>query len=248
MRRFRFYTERQKIRVGSSVKLPDFEAQHIRKSLRLKKGSQIFLFNGEKEFEAKLKLVAKDAVMAEVTGMYATVADKKISIDIFQGLSKAKSFEEILEKTTELGVNAIYPLLTEYSVIDIDKVDTKLDRWERIVISACKQSERISISEIHKPISVVESIELFKNYTHVLLLSPRDGDSVLTLIKTLEDAINETSLKLALIIGPEGGFSASEEKDYINSGIVQKIKISKTILRSETAAALAVGALRLLSI
>lgn len=248
MRRFRFYTERQKIRVGSSVKLPDFEASHIQKSLRLKKGDEIYLFNGEKEFRAKLKLVSKDAVMAEVIEIYANVSDKKIIVDLFQGLTKAKSFEEIIEKTTELGVNAIYPMQTEYSVIDIDKVESKLSRWNRIILSACKQSERVSIPEIHTPITSKDAPASLTDYDHVFILSPREGKNILTVLNELREEISETQIKIAVLVGPEGGFSKKETDSFNSISNIQSLQISKSILRSETASSLAIGLLRLLSL
>src|SRR5690606_1186123 len=98
MRRYRFYTERTKLREKSSVKLPDFEAAHIRKSLRLAKGDIVYLFNGEKEFEARIKVASREAVMVQIERVVQIAPQKRVQITLYQGLSKSKSFEEIIEK------------------------------------------------------------------------------------------------------------------------------------------------------
>ncbi len=198
------------MRVGSSVKLPDFESKHILKSLRLKKGDEIFLFNGEKEYKAKLKFVSKDAVMAEIIEEVRLVSDKNFKIDLIQGLSKAKSFEFILEKATEIGVNNIIPMETEYSVVKIeDKIEGKQERWERIVISSCKQAERINIPTISKAIKVENIEEVSKNYDF-LLAFVTESDERIGINEILSQISGRDHAKVAVLIGTEGGFSPSE--------------------------------------
>ncbi len=241
MREYRFYSERENLRVGSSVKLPDFEATHILKSLRLKKNDEVILFNGFKEFRAILKLVSREAVMAEIIEIVADSIDKPFQIDLIQGLSKAKSFEEILEKVTEIGIKSIYPLFTEYSVVKLEeKIEGKLERWESIVISACKQSERIDIPAIQSPLTIEDIEQVLNEYDHILLFTTEEQErtpliDVLNIIKTYDGG------KVALIVGTEGGFSKTEIEKFKSIKNLKLVKLTDSVLRSETAAILACG-------
>ncbi|MCA9387253.1 16S rRNA (uracil(1498)-N(3))-methyltransferase [Candidatus Dojkabacteria bacterium] len=243
MRRFRVYTERTNLRVGSSVKLPDFEAEHLRKSLRVKKGDEIFIFNGEKEFRAHLTLVSKDAVMAEIDGVLENEFDQAQKIHLIQALNKSKSFEFTLEKATEIGVDSILPIETEYSVVKAsDITPKKIDRWDKIILSACKQSERITIPKIFPAINIADLD--FSSYDLILFLSTEEKSNA----KEINNFVNEiqNARNIAVIVGPEGGFSKSEVDLMLKNKNVVPVSINKNILRSETAAIVVLGYLKII--
>lgn len=234
MRRFRFYTDRDKLRIGSSVKLPDFEEKHILKSLRLKKGDEIFLFNGIKEYKAKLKLVSKDAVMAEITEEYRDSSEEfEKEITLFQGLTKAKSFELTLDYATELGVNTIVPVKTEYSVIELErKAEKKFERWGKIILSAVKQCERVSIPKLHEPIDFSEIKDLLGGFDIVLFCVTEVEDRI-SLGEIREEIEEEGFKKIGVIIGPEGGFSEGEIGLLKDKSNVRLVRLHRNVLRSE---------------
>ncbi len=239
MRKFRFFTERLNLREDSSVKLPEFEAKHIKKSLRLKKGDTIYIFNGQKEFEAKIAVVSEEAVMVKIKKEVNKLEEPLKEISIFQGLNKAKSLELTLEKTTELGINKILPFQTEYSVVKSDKVAKKIERWQKIIITACKQSERVDIPEIFPPTTFKEAVEFAKNnYDLVLFFTiPRQKiESSLSAkdLKNYKDLITN-SKSIAYFIGPEGGFSPTEH-EIAKQNNFKFAKLTDNVLKSETAA------------
>ncbi|GAB4287134.1 MAG: 16S rRNA (uracil(1498)-N(3))-methyltransferase [Candidatus Dojkabacteria bacterium] len=242
MRKLRFFTERKNIRTKSSVLLQEFEAEHIRSTLRLSKGDEIYLFNGEKEFRAKLKLVSKGAVMAQVIEEIK-VHEDKIDLHLFQGLSKAKSFEFILEKATELGVTKIIPLETEYSVIKIDedKTPKKVERWGKIMRSAAKQSERVSIPEITEPVKFYSSLErtFLEDYDYVIFTNPGEEQNLIDFCN--EILVTDKKIRIGAFIGPEGGFSPFEIEAAKKVKDIKFVSLSQNILRVETAAILAAG-------
>ena len=245
MREFRFYSERKNLRVGSSVKLPAFEAAHIVKSLRLKKGDEVFIFNGEKEYSAILRLVSREAVMVKIVKEIRAAYEKPFEIDLIQGLSKPKSFEMILEKATEIGINSIVPLNTEYSVINIsEKFTSKLERWKKIIISSCKQAKRIHIPEITEPIESNDIKEVSRKYDLILFLTTKEEGRA-SIINVLEEVRESGSAKIGILIGTEGGFSPGEIKGFLELENVKKIKLTENVLRSETAAILTIGACEL---
>jgi 16S rRNA (uracil1498-N3)-methyltransferase len=253
MRRFRFFTERKNLRPGSSVKLPDFEATHIRKSLRLQKGAEVYLFNGVKEFQAVLTLVSHDVVMAKIMSVETnlSISDKEeINLTLFQALTKAPSFELVLEKSTELGVDQIVPFESEYSVVKTEKVLKKTERWNKIVLSSCKQSERVEIPEVLESTNFQEIFQLAKDQEIedlIIFTLPRSNTKDLINLNSIKEVLkNIKSSKVGIVIGPEGGFSPGELKyaaEIKNMNIHFSI-LSKNVLKSETAAIAALAVVR----
>ncbi|MDQ7021087.1 MAG: RsmE family RNA methyltransferase [Candidatus Dojkabacteria bacterium] len=199
MRRFRFYNERQNLKIGSSVLITKDEAEHIRKSLRLTKGDTIYIFNGEKEFKAELTRSRNNLTMAKIIEEYKETKAYQANLTVFLALSKATSFEYSLAKLTEVGANKIIPVKTEYSIVNLEnKVDKKLVRWQKILTEASKQSERIDVPVITKPIEFKDiEKENLAEYSSTLFFTTKEEEySELNDVKLGED--------IAIFIGPEG--------------------------------------------
>jgi len=266
MRRHRFFTERFNLRPGSSVKLPDSEINHIKKVLRLKKGDVVYLFNGEKEFKTELSIVSKDVVMGRIVEEYKSAVSEgesqissTLEITLFQALIRNNNFEFVLEKATEIGVNRIVPFETEYSVVKVNKVEHKVERWNKIALAAAKQSERKDIPWIDTPLKFEDAI-VFANenkYDAVFFFTlPRENLNVeIESLKAQIEKYRKTAIsasgqipkhekgigkviKVALFIGPEGGFSPKEHETAEQAvfRIVSLFSNENTILRAETAA------------
>ncbi len=238
MQLHRFLTERTKLRVGSSVKILDDEAFHIRKSLRLEVGDDVILFNGEKEYKAQLKVVSKDAVMAEITEVLASTSDTGKKYTLFQGLIRAANFELILQKNTELGVADIVPVFTEFSQINLPQVENKLERWQKIVVEACKQSERTSIPQVQQPMKFTDLQPALSEFDLVILFTlPRDNVTAIAAVQDIHELSEKiaSATKVAYLIGPEGGFSPNEHKLAATWGI-PFVTLGGNILKAETAA------------
>lgn len=248
MRKFRFKTERHNLRPGSSVLLTDFEAEHAHRVLRLKKGDEIYLFNGIKEYRAELKLVSKDAVMAKIieeTSNTLSAHSRGVEYTLFLGMPKIKSFELILEKASELGVTNIVPILSEYSVIKEESFEKKIQRWEKIMLTACKQSERVDVPELSAPVSFSDGVEHALNEidANYIFSLPRDSKYSFTDLKNIE--INKEHQSVGIFIGPEGGFSPNEHELSIEKGL-HLTTLFPEILRTETAVISALSVLRFL--
>lgn len=249
MRIPRFYSERINLRVGSSVKLRDEDSVHIKKVLRLKAGDKIILFNGEKEFEAALYLVSKDAIMAKVTKITRVEdfsGETQVEITLIQGLLKAGKFELIVEKLTEIGIDNIVPLECEYSQAKVDKILDKVDRWQRIAIVASKQSERVRIPEILVPMKFKELNDIKDEFNQVFVFTiPRENLIDRSEVEVFNQSmIDKKSRHIAYMIGPEGGFSPKEHEMLRELGFKFVTLPGSNILRSETAALVVGGVLR----
>lgn len=238
MGKFRFYNERTNLRVGSSVLLTKDEAEHIRKSLRLTKGDEVFIFNGFKEFRAKLSKVTNNETLAVIEGIVDEQKEVDKKLICFLGLSKANSFELALQKITEVGIDKIIPLMTDFSVVQLDKkIDKKMARWKKIILEACKQSERISVPELEAPIAFSDlKTQDLQSYTKVLFFTTPNENR-------FDFRSIDSNDKIAFFIGPEGGFSPDEEK-YAETIKLTKISLPGNILKTETAAIVATALIR----
>lgn len=246
MRKHRFFSERSNLRVGSSVKLPEFEAKHARKSLRLKKDDEIVLFNGEAEFSARITLITNEMILAEITSMSKQIQNVDKKTNLYSALIKIKNFELILEKATELGATSITPFESEYSIVKSTDVDRKYERWEKIIISACKQSERVDIPILNESVKFVEIVEQAIQENDVVLFCTLENNFETKLASQLLEKFNDLEFrKVGIIIGPEGGFSKSEEQ-FAKESKIELVSLfkEKNILRSETAAISALSILQ----
>lgn len=236
-----FYTERHNLTVGSSVKLSDEEAEHVRRSLRMSTGDKIVLFNGERKYLAEVNVVTKEAVTAIVREVLEVNSEPERQVTLLQSLIRAYNFELVIQKATELGIDNIIPLSTEFSQVKAERVDQKLDRWNKISIEACKQSERINLVNIYSPISFndVEKLDLLSEFDLVFICEvPRLTTSKLVDVKPLASFTDEIKLakNIAIFIGPEGGFSPTEIQTATKWEKIKFVSLNKNVLKSETAA------------
>ncbi len=223
-----FYIEKSDITENIAT-ITGEEAQHISRVLRMKKGDNVTLCDGEGMFfEATLTDFSDKSVVAEITSSRKAETEPYVELTIFQGVPKNPKLETIVQKLTEIGAVRIVPVDTKRAVAKLDK-SAKVDRLRKIAREAAKQSKRGIVPEVMDSMS-------FKNA--VKLASQAD----LSIIAYEEEV--ETSLKKALsgktpktvsvMIGPEGGFEKDEVEFAKENGLVS-ITLGKRILRTETA-------------
>lgn len=230
--------------------LPESEAEHIRKSLRMQPGDEIVLFNGERKYNARLTRVTKECVLAEITSMDDPNVAALNQVTLFPALIRAANFELVIQKATELGVNNIVPLQSEFSQIKLERIETKLERWRKISLEACKQSERGDLVDILDPIQFEElsNSGLFENFDLILFCTvPRlitNQIAEVQPIANIADRIKQAK-HVALLIGPEGGFSPTEHQLAKEWGL-PFVSLGISILKAETASIAALSFVKLL--
>lgn len=172
-------------------------------------------------------------ILREVENSHET----RIPIHLYMALIKQDKFELALEKTTEVGVTSITPVIFKRSVVNIKgKEDKKLLRWQKILESAAKQSKRDIIPNINNP-EKLENID-FKG----ILIVPYECaeeiyiDDVLKNIKDTKDT--KDIEEISILIGPEGGFDESEI-EFLKTLGCNIVTLGTRILRAETAAIVA---------
>ena len=224
----RFFVAISPLQMGQSIELDEKVRAHIR-ALRLHPGALLELFNGNGLcYGAKLLALNSRHCLVQIESEYQTIKNRHPAFILLQCFSTPAKMDWVMQKSTELGVTEIYPVISRYSNLSLHAQKNKYrhDRWRSIIISACEQSG-VNILPILHPLSPLEKV-----------LQGIDADLKLlfdTSFSTDTISINPDSLnRIALLIGPEGGFSKQERQLAKESGF-QNYHLGPRVLRTETA-------------
>jgi 16S rRNA (uracil1498-N3)-methyltransferase len=225
------------LRAGALIALPERAAHHVLRVLRLREGDPVTLFDGRGgEWEATL---ARDAAAA--VGEWRDVErEARFQVTLVQGVSASERMDLTVQKTTELGVAAIQPVLARKSVVRIagPRADARVEHWRRVAIAACEQCGRNRVPEVLAPVPLAEYCRSPSGALR-LLLAP-DGQT------TLSAAAARGPGPITLAVGPESGFDSAEETSLAHAGFLP-VRLGARVLRTETAAPAALAALAALA-
>ncbi len=223
--------------VGERIALPEPLAHKLGRVLRLSTGSPIVLFNGDgRDHHARLEWSSSGCALARLEGSQEVrFRESPLALTLIQGLARGEKMDWIVQKATELGVRAILPLASERSELRLDgkRLARRLEHWRAVAIAACEQCGRAILPEILAPATPAE-LERLPLPEARLLLAPDGEDHPLT--------APAADGRLALAIGPEGGFSPAEKQRMVQIGFAPW-RLGPRILRTETAAIAATAAL-----
>ena len=230
----RFFVEKIQ---GDSLSLTGENASHIAKSLRMHPGEVITLSDANGvDCEAEITAVSPDAVTVKVLETRQNTSEPSVSVTLFQALPKVGKFETIVQKSVELGVKTIVPILTSRCVSRPDgkSMSKKVERYQKVALEAAKQSGRGVIPTIEDLCSFDEMLARFSEFDAVLFFYEEGGDKI-------DRVLPAEAKNIAIVIGSEGGFSRQEVDRALEKGALVAT-LGPRILRCETApvAALAV--------
>ena len=224
----------------STIRITDADdRKHMTKVLRLGVGDTISISDTvEFEYTTEISAIEKDYIETRIMDKQKFSREPKLKITLFQGIPKQGKMETIIQKNVELGVFSIVPVFTDRSVvIDHGNFHKKIDRWQKVADEAVKQCKRGIIPQIQKEMTFQEiQSELVK---YELILFPYENEENYTIKDGLRK-LSDKPQKVAIIIGPEGGFSKKEAESLVKIG-AQCVTLGKTILRTETAGMAAVA-------
>jgi len=205
--------------------------------LRLKAGDGIVVLDGDgSEFDVTLTTVTGGEAVGRIVARRQSTGEPGVQIALFQGLLAREKFEWVLQKGTEVGVARFVPIQTERTLLRARHIDDrKLVRWQRIVTEAAEQSHRGRVPQIEEAITWPQALSQVGGFDRVLIAST-SGETL-----ALNDALppdGKTPRSIALLIGPEGGFSDAETAQARDSGAIA-VTLGPRILRTETAAIVA---------
>ncbi|HEY8748666.1 MAG TPA: RsmE family RNA methyltransferase [Tepidisphaeraceae bacterium] len=208
------------------VPLDPSQARHARDVLRLQNGAEVEVFDDHGAVASGLILLAEDnAVAVEVKHIAELAGPSTGRITVASAIPKGERADWMVEKLSELGVDAFIPLAAERSVT-LPQGTTKFERWNRISTESAKQSRRRGVMAIGKLTSLNDFLEE-SNPGYVL--------STASEVRPLTDVLVERREAVVLAIGPEGGWTEQELTRFAAKGH-QQVSLTSTILRTETAA------------
>jgi 16S rRNA (uracil1498-N3)-methyltransferase len=224
-----------KVRIGGD------KARYLAKVRRCKPGDELTIFNGKGSvFRASIASVAKNEVIAEVGERLISDTESSLHVVLVQGLLKGEKMDFVVQKTTELGIGEIFPVVTERSQV---RATDKTVRWTKIAEEASRQSNRTMVPIIREIASLRD----------VLLSCPTPDSSLRTdphkglIFWEMEGAGMKEALdtlkgfrSVMIAVGPEGGFSEEEVRIARTHGFFVT-SLGRRILRAETAAIAAVA-------
>ncbi len=208
------------------------DVKHIRDVLRLKIGDIVEVSCRELVYLSKIFNMDNNEVLLKILETKKGMNEPPIDIYLYQGIPKSNKMDLIIQKSTEIGVKEIYPIITNRTIVKIKdrkKEKKKVNRWNKICMEAAKQSKRDNIPKVNEILSFEEMIELIKG--EELIIAPYEREEKIGIKNILKENINE---KIHLIIGPEGGFE-EEEIEQIEKVGGKIVTLGPRILRTETA-------------
>ena len=221
----RIFIDTKDLKIGQSIELNKEQSHYLLSVMRLENGADISIFNGiSGEFDCKLVVSGKKKANLQIINKTKEFKSTPDIWLLFAPLKKDNT-DFVVEKATELGVSAIFPVITKYTISD--KVKTQ--RWEAQSIEAAEQSRRLDIPKIMNPIPIKDLLQKWDT-NRKLFFMDETGEGA-----DFFHSINEMSEPLAFLIGPEGGFSEEELKLLRDCPFATAINLGPRILRAETA-------------
>lgn len=218
--------------------LSEEAVNHVARVLRMQVGDEICLFDGTNYvFSARIRELDRKKVLVEILCAQLDDRESPLNIHLGQVISRGDRMEFTIQKSVELGVNVITPLWSERCGVKLDeqRVEKKLQQWQKIAIAACEQCGRNQIPQI-RPLMKLEQWCTESTQQLKLNLHPRAETGIQGLTSIPEQGVR-------LLIGAEGGLSAAEIKMTECEGF-RSVLLGPRVLRTETAALTAITALQ----
>ena len=222
--------------IGTSVELTPQAGNHVSRVLRLKPGSPVTMFNGRGgEYPATLHSIEKKSVVVHIDDFADISLESPLRVTLAQGISRGERMDYTIQKAVELGVSRIVPIATSRTVVNLrgERAEKRLEHWRAIIHSACEQCGR-------NYVPTLECITRIDSWLGQTLAGPG-----LLLDHRAEHAMGNLPAiqNVTLLIGPEGGLSEDERQSALKAGY-QGIRMGPRVLRTETAALVALAALQ----
>ena len=224
---------------GNSIEPPEIvirdtdNYRHIARSLRARVGEKLLLIDeGQIQYEAIITEINSKEIKCEIKKSYPSKRDLEFDLYLAQSPLRSDAQLTVMEKATELGVRAVYPVITDNCALKVDKQE----KWQRVMYEASKQCERAKIPTCH-PITTIEEV-LKQDFDKIIVFAERSTE------KSLKTYLRENPVKkgekILVIIGPEGGFS-EREFEFFRKQNLPLITLGDLILKAETAVITALG-------
>ncbi|MCI8529871.1 MAG: 16S rRNA (uracil(1498)-N(3))-methyltransferase [Lachnospiraceae bacterium] len=233
---YQFFVEQNQIHMAEKrVVILGTDVNHIKNVLRMKPGEEISVSDGVdgKEYRCGILAFEEERVLCELRFVKEENVELSSQVYLFQALPKGDKMEWIVQKAVELGVCQVIPVAAKRCIVKLDhkKAAAKAARWQGIAEAAAKQSKRAIVPEVTSVVSFEQAMEKARKMD--IKLIPYELAENMEKTKTIINGLIPEQ-DIAVFIGPEGGFEASEITLALENG-VEPITLGRRILRTETA-------------
>lgn len=233
------------MRAGAdAIELPADEAHHLLHVLRLRAGDEIAVFDGRgAERRARVESAGRRGARVRLLEPIASAAESRVSLTLAQAALKGDKMDAVVRDATMLGIAAVQPIVTQRTAARAEAVrgDRARERWRRVAVASAKQCRRAVVPDVLPGADFEDWIETGPQGGYILV-EPAAGVDAVTL-----DALTarETPTKTTLIVGPEGGWEASEIGAARDARYIP-LTLGERTLRADAAPIVAIAALRAL--
>ena len=221
------------------ISLPEDVVRHI-SVLRLRLTDKISLFNGDGyDYVAEFSEFERRKISVKIIAINLVQNESKLKLTLLMSIIASDKFDWVVQKAVELGVASITPLITEHCVVrlDAERMQKKQQQWQAIAIAACEQCGRNCVPDVLPAMTLTAYLQSC-HAPIKWVLSP-------VATQALRDC-NISDGDMALLIGPEGGLSDNEIAQASASSF-QPLRLGPRVLRTETAAIVALSVLQALA-
>lgn len=227
----RFFVPKDAVK-GKHILVSGEEAHHILDVMRLKESDKVVTFDGTgREYVGFIKEIKRKDLIIEIVETRTPSNKESSKITLIQAIPKKDKMDYIVEKSTELGVSSVIPVIAARTIPDWDesKRNATVERWRKIALGASKQSGRSDIPDVGKIVDFAQSVQGSDNYDLALIAAL--SDEAVPLKNVLKDFKGG---KVAIAIGPEGDFTPDEIKLAREAGF-RLVNLGSRVLKSDTA-------------
>ena len=224
-----------------SVSLPDIEAGHLRRVLRVKAGATVRLFDGRgREVEARVTSVDRAAVVAEIGEPVAPSPEWGVRVTLAQAILKGDKTDDVVRDAVMMGVAAIQPLLTARTDVPAAAFShgRRIERWHRIAVSSAKQCGRAVVPPVLAPCSLAECLAEARAGARLMLVEPAASPSAPVFWPPAD-----ASRAAIVLVGPEGGWADDEVAQALSAGFLP-VSLGPRTLRADAAPLVALSVLQ----
>ena len=235
---YRFFTDSNQIDIANkTVFITGGDFNHIKNVLRMKEGEEVSVMvpGDESEYRCEIDSYTDEGVKLTIRFVKESNVELPCEVVLYQALPKADKMELIITKSVELGVSRIVPVATKRAVVklDNDRSGKKVARWNAISEAAAKQSKRAIIPQVANVMSMEEALSDCEDHEVKIIPYELSDPDCMSRTREVIEKIAPGN-KVAVFIGPEGGFTEEEIKLATDAGC-EPVTLGHRILRTETA-------------
>lgn len=233
----RFFVESSQV-AGDAITIAGDDARHLIQVLRARTGQAVEVSDGQHIYQTRIRAIENSTVNLDIIETHETKAEPRLFVTLYQAIAKGERMDWAIQKAVELGAGRIVPVLTRYTVVQLDaqKAQKRAERYRRIAAEAAKQCRRDMVPEVTAPIPFAEAIAN-ADAPLKLIAWEAEGRGLSCMLRFMG-----VPASVDICIGPEGSFS-EEEIDSARTAGWRSVSLGPRILRTETAGAALLSAL-----